>query len=883
MAEYSEIIISHPGTDFDSIASMWAAHRLYPDRPVVMIAGTDSNVHEFMALYGQEFPTVKLKEIDIAAVRHITVVDCSSRSQLSRIEGLLDRENVRVEVWDHHREDGPDFRVDEFKYGKSGANTTLIVREMINRGITVSREEATLLLLGIYEDTGSLRFPTTTPDDLEVATWLLRAGASLDIVDRFLSITITPAQKALLNNLSLNVSVVEVRGISIHMTQAVVEEFVDEIAYLAKKVQENENADVIFAIVQMHERVFIVGRSRMPAVDVGQILSIFGGGGHAQAASCLLTGSNLSKASQRLLDAIREQVKPTLVAREIMSTQVRSITPDSTIEEAHTIIAHTGYSGLVVSDDSRSVIGIITRSNVDKAIQHDLGHAPVKGYMIREPIVLSEDASLAEITKTIIDERVGFLPVVFASKVSGVITRSDVLRAMHASGRPVEGRSLSAIERRPDEYGKELLAKLPVEKLDQLAVAGELADDTGVQCYLVGGIVRDLVLGQPNVDIDLLIEGDGIEFAHVMGDKLGGKVIENPRFRTAKIVFGEDNTHIDVATARDEFYVRPGALPQVEAAGIRDDLVRRDFTINTVAIQINTRKWGYFVDHFGGLDDIENKLIRVLHTFSFVDDPTRILRALRFSERLGFELESQTRELLNRALLEGRLDDVSPERIREEILLCLREEDPWKICGRIHEEGVFGVMYQIVCPPVDLSKSENLVSEAMDWISQYLDPDEITPGEYAYMAFILFATRTEDACGFMRKYKFNHEYYALAESVEKIEKVVAVLANPDAPPSEVVAGLEKLPEPFWIALAAGNSDNSPQRKHIKDFLTKYRHVSTEISGDDLITEGFTPGPAFSSAIDAVKRARLDGKIKSREEELELARKVISEIEIEGAV
>jgi len=870
--KYSAIIISHPGTDFDSLASMWGAHRLKPGSPVVVIGNIDTNVREFLALYGQEFPRLRLREIDIGAVEHLTVVDCSSRTQLGRIEGLLDRDDVYVELWDHHREEGPEFRADEVHYAPVGANSTLLVRELARQGIVVSPAEATLFLLGIYEDTGSLRFPTTTPDDLDAASWLLKAGASLDVVDRFLGIRLSKAQKELLTMMSLNLQVVEVRGLPIHVTQATVEDFVDEIAFLAKKVQETENADVLFALVQLRDRVFIVGRSRLPAVDVGRILSIFGGGGHAQAASCLLSGTTHSVALQRLLDAVRELVRPTILARDIMTVEVRTVDPNTPIEEAHAIMSHTGYSGLAVTDEGNRVIGVITRSDMGKALHHGLGHAPVRGYMVRDPVTIREETSLPEIQNLIIEKRAGFLPVVFAGKLAGVVTRTDVLRALHSSALRAAA-APPAEEAAPREVGKALLSKLPDAQIDLLAVAGKLADEMGVSCYLVGGIVRDLVLDRKNVDIDVLIEGDGIEFAHRLAGHLNGRVVENPRFRTAKVVL-EDEHHVDVATARQEFYIRPGALPEVAAAGIRDDLVRRDFTINTLALQLNARSWGLLVDHFGAMADIENGLVRVLHTFSFVDDPTRILRAFRFSERFSFRLEDQTAELLGRALLEGRLDDVSPERVRDEILLCIQEDEPWPVLRRICEEGVFGVLYHPLFPPACFRSDEDIIKPALDWLSNYLPAGSLPERDLSYLALLMSESITEDAIGFTRLYHFDRSVQRLGEALPRFTEIRRILEKPPARASDLAWAFESIPEPFWVVLAAGRDDDDQVRINLRAFLTELRGMAPEVNGEDLIAEGFEPGPAFSQALAKIRRAKMDGEVRTRDEEMRLARQIL---------
>jgi len=875
--KYPEIIISHPGADFDSLAGMWAAHLLHPNRPVVLISGTDTNVREFLALYGQEFPTVKLNEIDIGAVRHLTVVDCSNRSQLGRIEGLLDRAAVFVEVWDHHKDTDIDFKIDLAHFAKVGANTTMLVQELVQQSVKVSPEEATLLLLGIYEDTGSLRFTSTTPEDLIAASWLLRAGALLGIVDRFLGIRLNQAQKELLTHLGLNVRVVEVRGVPIHVTQAVATEFVDEIAFLVRKVQETESADVLFALVQLHDRVFIVGRSRIPAVNVGQILSIFGGGGHPQAASCLLTGITHPIALQRLMDAVREQVMPTVRARDIMSKQVRTVDQVSSIEQAHALIAHTGYSGLVVTDGYDHVVGVLTRSGVDKALEHGLGHAPVKGYMIQDPVTIGEDATVGEIQNVIIEKRCGFLPVVFAGKVAGVVTRSDILRALHKAAMRPGTRPEPFDEQKPEDMGKGLLARLPESCLDLLALAGEVADSNGVSCFLVGGIVRDLILSHKNADIDLLIEGDGMEYAHHLSIPLNARVVENPRFHTAKVVIGQ-GVSIDIATARDEFYLRPGALPEVEAAGIRDDLVRRDFTINTLAIQLNARKWGLLIDHFGGMADIGNGLIRVLHTFSFVDDPTRLLRALRFSERYGFKLENQTRELFKQALMEGRLDDVGPDRVREEILLCLREEDPWGIIARVYEEGVIGVLYHGLYPPASMSQREDPVKPAIEWLSRCMPDEKLPERELFYIAFLLSESAPEDAVGFTSKFRFDRTICCLAEAVGQFLEAREKLSSPIEKASELASILETLPIPYWAVLAAGKDDSSPERVNLQRFLMELKDFRIDIDGDDLIRDGFEPGPAFSKALAEVRRAKMDGEISGKEEEISLARKILRESE-----
>jgi len=499
----------------------------------------------------------------------------------------------------------------------------------------------------------------------------------------------------------------------------------------------------------------------------------------------------------------------------------------------------------------------------------------VRGYMVRDPVTVGEDTGLGELQSAIIERHAGFLPVMFAGKLSGIVTRSDVLRAIHkATSRGRAGLAEASPVREATDKGRELLSLLPPRYVSILAAAGEVADAIGVACYLVGGIVRDLVLDRRNIDIDFLVEGDGIAFAKKLGATLEAHVVENSRFRTAKISLS-DGLHIDIATAREEFYLHPGALPEVEAASIRDDLLRRDFTINTLAIQLNSRKWGLLIDHFGGLSDLNIGLIRVLHTFSFVDDPTRILRALRFSARYGFPLEKQTEELLKRALLEGRLDDVSPERLRAEILLCLRESNPWAVLRRICDQGVFGLLHPPLQPPLCMSEPEDQIKPALEWVAGFMDAQDVPRRSLVYFAYLISTTLSADAIGFVQHYRFDSTVMEIAKSLEDLRGAEVELADRDLKPSRIVAILENLPAPFWVVLASGKSDISPERAHIRRFLTELRWTQPEISGDDLVTEGFEPGPRFGEALDAIRRAKLDGEISGREEEIAIAKRLLA--------
>jgi tRNA nucleotidyltransferase (CCA-adding enzyme) len=287
------------------------------------------------------------------------------------------------------------------------------------------------------------------------------------------------------------------------------------------------------------------------------------------------------------------------------------------------------------------------------------------------------------------------------------------------------------------------------------------------------------------------------------------------------------------------------------------------------------------VDHFGGRADLKAGLIRVLHTFSFVDDPTRILRALRFSARFGFELETQTAELLKRALAEGRLDDVSPERIREEILLCLNEDEPWQALSRVCEAGIFGVLHHGIHPPACLSDVDDPVREALQWLREFIEPADSPAKDLSYLAFLLCGSNPVEAMDFVMQHHFDSSVIEVADALSLIPAAWEALRANDLKPSELALQLDRLPPPIWTVLAAEAGPGSKERAVLRRYIEKLRHVRPVLDGEDFIREGYEPGPAFGKALDAIRRAKLDGKVVSREEEMTLARSILDGAGSEG--
>ncbi|MFZ3129524.1 MAG: CBS domain-containing protein, partial [Desulfosporosinus sp.] len=558
-------------------------------------------------------------------------------------EKLAKLPDVQVEIYDHHPYSG------ELKPGMVietvGACATILVEKLAALGLPLSGFEATLIAIGIYDDTGSLLFESTTVRDVQAVVYLLGQGANLGVIAEYLRRPLAEEQKALLQQLLDQGQTEFFEGLPVYLSYAETEDYVGGLAILAHQVGELESADTWFLLVKMENRVYVVGRSRRRGLPVDGLVRLFGGAGHARAASATIKNAEISIIMKQLRQGLRSRaIRPHLV-RDMMSYPVKTVTPETPLGEVEQILLRYGHTGVPVTEDKR-LVGIISRRDVEKSIKHGLKHAPVKGFMTTRVITVEAEAPWDEVQRLMVQHDIGRLPVVEEGNVVGIVSRSDVLRFVHGGSVPMETQLVRerSIAMRQDIL--DLIEGLPVEKRKLLEAVRDTAKEEGCSVYIAGGFVRDLLLFFPTQDLDFVVEGSGGQFAKALLKRLpDGKLTEHIKFGTAQLVF-PDGSHLDVASTRWEYYSSPGALPQVEESCLRDDLFRRDFTINAMAICLNAERFGELVDYYGGKRDLQQRKIRFLHNISFIDDPTRILRAIRFSERYQFKLAKETEEAI---------------------------------------------------------------------------------------------------------------------------------------------------------------------------------------------------------------------------------------------
>ncbi len=859
-----ELIVTHEHADFDAIASLLAAHKVYPHAIPVLPRSINRNVRNFLTLYRDAFPFVRPEDLARRRVARVIVVD----SQSFQPPRGVSRETP-VLVIDHHppRQDLPDHW--EYRGEVLGATTTLLVEQIVEQGISLTPIEATLLLLGIYEDTGSLLYRTTTSRDVRAASWLLEKGANLDIVNRFLHHPLSEEQRDLFLRLSEAAETLDVYGHTVVIAAASAPAFMDELSTLAHKLRELYEPDGIFVLVELDGRVQVIARSTSDAVDVGAIARALGGGGHARAAAAVVRDKSLADVKAELKRLLREHIRPAVTVADIMSHGVRTLSPTTTVAQVDTEMRRYGFEGFpVVDPESGALLGIVTRRQVDRALHHGLGRAPVERIMHSGQFTVRPQDSVETLQKIMMQSGWGQIPVVNGDgRIIGIVTRTDLIKLW----------GQEEVGSRKEEIARRLEQALPPALLQLLRIVSQEAAALNMPLYAVGGFVRDLLLGEKNWDVDLVVEGDAIRLAQHLARKYGGRVRSHRRFGTAKWILPEEGfvvqgeglpETLDLVTARTEFYEHPTALPTVERSSIKQDLHRRDFTINTLAIRLDGEHWGELLDFYGGEADLQKGLIRVLHSLSFVEDPTRILRAVRFEQRFGFRIEERTEQLIADA--RDLLARVSGPRIAHELELILKEREPEKALARLHHLGVLPYIHPALTFNEEIAARFARLRQAL---TRRDPPDAV---ERLYMALWLYDLARADVQGIIERLQLRRETIRLLEDTLAVRRAREELKAPETRPSRIVRLLDRR-TPAALFVVAVAEDHPLIWERYDRYMAEWRHVRPTIDGDFLRKElGLKPGPHFGRILRRLRDAWLDGEIHTVEEERALLARLVEE-------
>ena len=913
-----DLILCHTTADFDTLGAAIALSLLQPGSKVVLTGDAHPTVRDFLALHRDEYALIERRSVDPQQIRALFVMDTQRRDRLGKAAEWLDLP-IPVTVYDHHLNADGDLVATQTHIEAVGATTTLLVEQLQAQQVALTSAQATVMALGIHVDTGSLTFDHTTVRDAAALTWLMAQGASLRAIAEYVEPSLPAEVQDLLSPALAQLQTETVQGFSLAWVMLAVDRHIPGLSSLAAWLMNLTDADVLLLAARYplneagEERLTVIGRCRGSAgatstagIHLDELFKPLGGGGHPRAAALSLRSVEPQAVLNELLTQLKAQMPPPPIARSLMSSPVRTIRPETTIAEAQRILLRYGHSGLAVMAQGQ-LVGVISRRDLDIAFHHGFSHAPVKGYMATNLKTIAPDEALPDIEALMVTYDIGRLPVLEQGKLVGIVTRTDVLRQLHQERSEQRSEQQNPSATSPLGFtpamGKGLLQSRLLSSIQQvLNAAAQQAEQQGWQLYLVGGAVRDLLLAKPDDpllidDIDLVVDGFHPEI-EIIADSIAApsansaagvalaralqqiypaaRLQVHGQFQTAAILWHNDplldSLWIDIATARTEFYPYPAANPEVEASSIRQDLYRRDFTINALAIRLTEPRQGEILDFFGGLLDLAAKLIRVLHANSFIEDPTRIYRAVRFAVRLGFQIEPQTEGYIRYAIASGvyqRLQtDKTPAlqtRLKQELKYIL-QAPYWK--AAVQKLSDLGAL---CCIHADLKLTRQLWWQLRlgdRWLKRF-DPAVTLPHWQVLLETLLSALEPEQRQQAAERLQLSGDGIERLRELSELERAIALRYPPGGAaisgslPSQTVHLLSSHDLPTLILLAC----TQPRlvRRQVWKYLTHWRHLKSPIDGNDLKALGYLPGRQYKQILDALLTATLDGQLITRAE------------------
>lgn len=888
------IITSHINADYDALGSMLAAQKLYPDSVIVFPGSQEKNLRDFfISSAGYLFNMADPKSIDLSYVKKLVIVDTKQKNRLPHILPLLKKRDIIIDIYDHHPALKTDIKGDNEVIEKTGATTTLLSSIMQKKNIIPTPDEATIMAMGIYEDTGLFTYSSTTEQDLKQASFLLSCKAKLKTIADFVVKEIKSEQLVWLMKLLENMNFKTINGFKIHFSIITSAFYIPDLASIVQKIIKMENLDTFFAIVLMNNKVHIIARNRLPEINTGKILSKFNGGGHYYAASAKIDNHTLVQVEIKLMALIENQVKNIKIAKTLMTCPAITIKSNTSCKKASKIMARYNINALLIVDKNNSYKGYITRQVIEKTQYHKISKLSVKEYMNSEANFITLDTKLSVIENLILERKHKILPVINNRKIKGVITRTNVLNYLVQNNKErsfeqtLSDNQKNAKKRHINHLLSQRLSKDTIELFHAL---GQTSKELGFNIYIVGGFVRDLLLNRQTEDIDIVIEGDGIKFAEAFKKNVNKKIDDKQKvsakstnkkqqslknscrintyekFGTAAIIF-DDKTKIDIASARLEYYDTPASLPIVEKSSIKLDLARRDFTINTFAISIHPNNFGTLIDYFGASRDLKEKTIRTIHNLSFVEDPTRVFRAIKFSHRFEFKIGKLTENLIKNAMKINSFKNLRGIRVLSELKQIFEEPDPILSIKTIQKYGLEKIIHKDLKFTPKLYKNLKSINQILTW-HYLLYVDEKYP-KWAIYFMILFhhcSRKTSEQICKKLQMPITEQNVVLEKRYHAQKKLIKI----ESPYFDKKKKLYKTLINFqveYILFMMAIAKKEKTKKAISYFYTHQRNIKPLINGKDLIKIGLVPGPIFGTIFKLILDAKLDGKLETKEKEL----------------
>ncbi len=867
-----KVIISHTNADFDALAGMVGCHKIYNNAVLLFPGSIERNLREYIDTNKERLPEiVSIKLLNFDDVEEIILVDVCSKQRLGPVSNLL--RGKKIILFDHHphKDDiNAEYSVNE----ESGAVTSIITEILEKKNIPVTPFEATTFLLGIYEDTGFLTFPTVRSRDYDAAKRCLAWGADVTEISKWLHRRITESQLKILTKLVETLDFIVVGGLKIHITTFISSEFYPDLSLLVHELLNTEDMKALFLIAYLESRVHIIARSRTPLVDVGKILEKFGGGGHPSAASATIKSSTVDETKRKLIDYLLLESSAGYKVKDFCQTDFAKSFPSMTIESALIEMNKNRINSLPVFEGNK-VIGVVTRQEVDKMVQLKMEKEAVSTLIATPPPIFDPEDSIEKVQKEMLEKSYRVVLVGKSeNEITGIISRMSLFKKLYEKSVSVVSKTFGGVPSR-EEMTRILESYFGKEELCNLKWLGEISRSTSVNCYLVGGVVRDILLRNKVKDLDFVVEGDANKLAEKIASQKGGRVRTHDVFGTA-IWLKPDGSRWDFATARSEYYESPAALPIVEEAGLIRDLSRRDFTINSMAISLNPSNFGELIDPFGGIKDLKQCRIKVLHGISIIDDPTRAFRAVRFAAKLNFTISPETVQLILNALKQGVFKHLSGKRVLSEFFEILNSRSVIESLRMLEELGLLKIFWRTLKLTPKVMERLYKAQKVADFFEVNFPEEQLDRPSF-YLLNLTERLSTNEMKEFVKYYPFSRKTRELLNSYREQQwNLKKKLSSSKNKKSEVFKILDSLPVVLLLYYLS-KCEKEEDENLIKNFIQKGRFIELEIGGEDLKKMGFKPGKHFSIALSETKAAKIDGLLKNKEQELEFAVAVLKKV------
>lgn len=865
----TEIVALPNGAGLDALAAAKCILLEHPGAVVVKPLWLAPNAWEY-TLNNETVPMTSFTEIDFDQIKVVYLVDIIYSKHSPEVVNIISSKNIASVIYSQRKAKLP-FKPEHKKLG-SLSLTSALVAGLRLRNFMFTKEDMQLFWMAITEKTRSGLATESTEIDIDTLCFLGRYNLPVADLSNSLVIGLSKAQKELYNNMLKSV---EYLGENSLTGLVIVENKLNvfDVEPLADAVWSDLSVPNLFILFSYKTTAAVWARSSSSYKNYFDLFRLFRPTRNRSWVNFTIKKTGFQNQKTFFTKLVTERAARERCASDFMAVSPVCVESGESVTTSLNLMLKYNIMSLVVLSNGK-FDGIIARTDIDRAMQMQLPDAETGEFSNKNVPVVSPETPLSTIRKLMTLRNVMKLPVVDGEKVIGLITSRELLRAIDND---------MSVCRLSDEIElpnrKQLLSYLkrvfPLKFIHLLTKIGKISKEQNLKAYIVGGFVRDLLLEKKNLDLDIVILGDAISFAEYISEKLDCDFKVFDRFHTARIYV--DEMKIDFSSARIEHYSTPGALPKVEFSGLANDLNRRDFSVNALALSLMPENFLELEDFFGGYFDLKNKSLRILNQLSFIEDPTRLFRAIRFMSRFNFEMEKDTRRSFDMAISKDVAAILSKKRIGAEISRSLNEEYPHKVVKLLFEEGL---MKYLDPELVDTSVLPIRFRLVAGLIRRFKVLNEEIDAEAIYWTGLLSVLSTESVVPLLDAVGISHgRKKIITQSLSvlgEIQNKLAGIAEHDN-----LALYEALSEFYLetlISIIVFSLDRKNARK-VLYFIGDVRGTKCQVSGKDMIEAGIPEGPHISVIFRKILVRKLSGEELTKEEELNYAIKLYENIQV----